>query len=298
MYVQEAGQGQPVVLLHGLASSWRYWQPHIERLGQRYRLLMPDLLGFGRSPGSPGQNYTAEEHLAALMDTLPQRAGGPFLLVGHSMGAMLALHLAAKHPDLVRGVLMVALPSLGSCMWGHEPETLHGRMHQFAVHDPWGSRAFAMAMRAAYPFWYVAGPRIRPWVPKGASQDALRGSWFSYWYSLEHVVYGSDSITVFESLRVPAVLMHGRRDLVVPVAGVRELVAHRPDIPYIELEDAGHNPPFSHITQFYEALMALEQQVEAAAAVPPPAVGGVTQPNWTGGRLRQTDMGELRYAGD
>ena len=56
--------GTPIVFLHGLASSSRYWTPGVARLAQTHRLIMPDLLGFGRSPRPFSASYSPEEHVA------------------------------------------------------------------------------------------------------------------------------------------------------------------------------------------------------------------------------------------
>lgn len=259
LHVRVAGAGPPLVLLHGLASSSRYWLPHLDRLGSSYRVIAPDLLGFGRSPKPEGATYTAEEHLAALLAALEPRLDGPATLVGHSMGAMLALHLATVRPDLVARLLLVALPALDSCMWGHEPDGLHRYYHRFAVHTPAGRALFSASIRAIGPVWHVVAPRVRPDLPPGAARDALVASWTGYWRSLEAVVYRSDVAGMFRGVAAPVTVLHGARDRVVPVGPVRALASSRADARYIEVGEAHHNPCYSHPTVFYDALGLLAQ---------------------------------------
>jgi pimeloyl-ACP methyl ester carboxylesterase len=54
LYCRREGTGPPVVLVHGLAGSWRYWRRGLDELTERHALYIPDLLGFGRSPKPRG----------------------------------------------------------------------------------------------------------------------------------------------------------------------------------------------------------------------------------------------------
>ncbi len=101
----------PVVFLHGLAASGRYWYPVAEHLRDaRLRLYLVDLLGFGRSPW-PELAYTIDDHLAALDEwrAAAGLAAAPLTLVGHSLGALLALAWLARTPDLA-GAALISLP--------------------------------------------------------------------------------------------------------------------------------------------------------------------------------------------
>src|SRR5207244_6058182 len=65
--VSVVGAGPPVVLLHGLAGSHRFWRPVARGLASRYRVIVPDLLGFGASPRPPG-GYGPDDHVAAVAE--------------------------------------------------------------------------------------------------------------------------------------------------------------------------------------------------------------------------------------
>lgn len=103
------GSGETVVLLHGLGGTHRYWQAGLE--GTTARSVMVDVLGFGESP-RPWRRYSLAVHLDALEDALLPHA--PFALIGHSMGAVLALALAARRPDLVTRLGLLSLPCYAS----------------------------------------------------------------------------------------------------------------------------------------------------------------------------------------
>jgi len=107
--------GDPVVLLHGGAGSWRHWVRNIDALLDSGRsVLAPDLPGMGESspPPDPYEPATASEIVAAgLRSLLPP--GQACELVGFSFGAVIAGHLAARYPDLVRALVLVGAGALG-----------------------------------------------------------------------------------------------------------------------------------------------------------------------------------------
>jgi pimeloyl-ACP methyl ester carboxylesterase len=103
----EGGAGPSVVLLHGLGGAAANWAEVVPGLLPRYRVLALDLPGHGGSPPVP-----AATGLGSLVDAAAEaiRAAGaaPALVAGHSFGGLLAAELAARHSDLVRGLLLVA----------------------------------------------------------------------------------------------------------------------------------------------------------------------------------------------
>lgn len=106
LFHTDAGpSGAPVLLLvHGWGGDGREWSPHVEALAGRFRLVVPDLRGHGRSPVPDQGNTPAAmaDDLAPLLDGL---ATGPVVAVGHSMGGQVVNLLAVRHPARVRSVV-------------------------------------------------------------------------------------------------------------------------------------------------------------------------------------------------
>lgn len=105
MAVEQQGEGEPVILLHGLGGTSNTWTPLMELLG-RHRVIRPDLPGSGRSPlGGPDLSI---EGLVEKVEALARTLGIERALVGaHSMGTIVAQHLALKAPKLVRGLFLL-----------------------------------------------------------------------------------------------------------------------------------------------------------------------------------------------
>lgn len=103
------GDGEPVVMLHGLPEHWWQWRTVGTALAQRYQVICPDLRGFGWTRAeSRGMGRLAQtDDLRALLDALGLDR---IRLVAHDMGAITAHHLAYAEPDRVRAMAILSVP--------------------------------------------------------------------------------------------------------------------------------------------------------------------------------------------
>src|SRR5688572_31188709 len=111
--VRVLGSGERVyVLLHGLVASGDYFGALYDSLAARGTLVVPDLLGFGRSLHTKTNSYNVEAHLDALDRMVSELGllGRPMVLVGHSMGGIIAIHWAARHRDRTERVITFCAP--------------------------------------------------------------------------------------------------------------------------------------------------------------------------------------------
>ena len=106
MYYENAGQGEPLLLIHGLGSSARNWEGQVRYFAKKYRVVTYDLRGHGRSSKPPGpySMRTFAEDTAALLAALE---AAPAHVVGISMGGMIAFELAVCYPDLLKSLVIV-----------------------------------------------------------------------------------------------------------------------------------------------------------------------------------------------
>ncbi len=99
-----------ILMLHGLTGHGRRWRHLAATFLPEYGVLAPDLIGHGRSTWAAP--WTIDANVAALASMVEDEADGPVLVVGHSFGCAVALHLAAQCPDLVSGLLLLD-PAVG-----------------------------------------------------------------------------------------------------------------------------------------------------------------------------------------
>lgn len=115
LYVEERGQGRPIVLLHGFGASSYSWRFLAPRLARSNRVIAVDLKGFGRSDKPVDGRYSVVEQARVIRAFLKQQGLTDVSFVGHSLGGAIALTIAiqtaASEPELVRDLTLVAAPA-------------------------------------------------------------------------------------------------------------------------------------------------------------------------------------------
>jgi pimeloyl-ACP methyl ester carboxylesterase len=106
-WYEERGEGEPLVLLHPGGADARAWGPAIDPLASRFRVFTPERRGHGRTPDVEGP-FTFAAMAADTVAFLEQVVGGPADLVGYSAGAVVALEVALRRPDLVRRLVLIS----------------------------------------------------------------------------------------------------------------------------------------------------------------------------------------------
>ncbi len=103
LYVEQAGAGPPVVLLHEGIGDSRMWEPQWDSYAERFRVVRFDMRGFGQSPPAVG-SFSLSGDLVELLDSLEL---GPAALIGMSLGGAVALEATIARPDLVSRLVLV-----------------------------------------------------------------------------------------------------------------------------------------------------------------------------------------------
>lgn len=107
-----AGEGPPLVLLHGITSSSETWAPVFDRLARRYRVVAPDLLGHGES-AKPRGDYSPGAYASGVRDLLAALGHDHVTIVGHSMGGGVAMQFAYMFPERCQRLVLVSSGGFG-----------------------------------------------------------------------------------------------------------------------------------------------------------------------------------------
>jgi pimeloyl-ACP methyl ester carboxylesterase len=241
-------RGSPVVLLHGLAASGRYWGAAYDSLARDHRLVVPDLLGFGRSP-RPRSGYGPDDHARAVARCLHEVgvADEPAVVVGHSLGALVALRLADLYPELVAGVVGFGPPiAPGLDAIRHRLRAVGPGARLFGLDTRWAE----LACRALCEQHSRIAARLARWwrpdLPAELATDAVEHSWSSYCETLTRVVLSAEAPAWLESIRAPVHLVMGSEDKVPDADFVKSLATRIPNVTTVVWPSAEHDVPLVH----------------------------------------------------
>jgi len=109
VHYEVLGRGRPVILVHGWLGSWRYWIPAMQQLSLKYRTYALDLWGFGDSGKDP-RRYGFPARVALLDQFMEKMGIGKAALIGHGLGAAIVVRYAARFPDRVPRLMVIAPP--------------------------------------------------------------------------------------------------------------------------------------------------------------------------------------------
>ena len=226
------GDGPAVVLVHGYGLDMRMWDPQVEPLAARFRVLRYDCRGFGASgPFDPAVPYTHAGDLVALLDHLDI---GDAVLVGLSFGGRVALQTALADPARVRGLALLDAV-LDGVPW--DPESAQG-LDEVARRVRAGGVLAGRKAWLAHPLFATA--RERPDLAS-ALAAMVAGYPGQHWLGQDpHRQVQPQPIDMLQDVAMPVLVVVGERD----VPGFREMsavLARRiPGATYRLVADAGH----------------------------------------------------------
>ena len=149
----EAGQGTPVILLHGFPLSGAIWHEQQQRLSDRYRVITPDLRGHGRSPAPSGvyeMDLLARDVLALLDALLIKKA----VIMGHSMGGYVALAAWNLAPERFLALGLIASQA--------GADTEEGRQGRYKLANKVAAEGSSAVAAAMIPKLFAAGIAVAP----------------------------------------------------------------------------------------------------------------------------------------
>jgi pimeloyl-ACP methyl ester carboxylesterase len=137
LHVLEAGEGEPLLLLHGWPQDGSMWDPLVADLAQEWRVLVPDLRGFGRSE-APRGDYSKHALADDILGLLDVEGIERATVVGHDWGGWIAWLLALEHPDRVERFASLDIPPPWRSTFspGRLPLSILFGFYQYAIASP------------------------------------------------------------------------------------------------------------------------------------------------------------------
>jgi pimeloyl-ACP methyl ester carboxylesterase len=231
IYWESHGKGEPVLMIMGLSFPLEMWHRVLPAISARYRAIVFDNRGVGRSdvPRGPYRIAAMARDAAAVMDA----AGiGSAHVMGASMGGMIAQELALRNPERVRSLLL-GCTSCGG--FRARPPNLR----RVPIFRNWRGLTNEQRARAVVPMLY--GPR----TPREVIEEDLEVRLIRY-PTMRGVLYQAMAIPFWSSYRrlhrlhMPVLVMHGDKDRVLPPLNGTRLAARIPGAKLVMIPDAGH----------------------------------------------------------
>ena len=251
-FYREAGAGEPIVLLHCSSGSSGAWAPVMNHLGQDYRVLAPDLLGYGRTAPWPRDAPLGPDAELGVVEALLDVAGRPAHLVGHSYGGTVALGAARRYPRRVASLTLIEPVAFHLLRRADEPDGWReiaalAERHVVLV----GEGRDAAAAEAFATYW--TGPKAWQQMPDAARDSVVRtaAKVAAEW----RLMFASeDDRDAIAGIGAPTLLICGGRTRTPARRVVEVLRRVVPHALHHEIADAGHMSPLTHPADIAEAI--------------------------------------------
>lgn len=241
-------QEAPVLWLHGFASSLQQWRYNLVPLSETHTVYALDLLGFGASQKAAAQ-YGTELWVVQVYEFWQTWIGQPVVLVGHSLGALVALRLATLYPDMVDRLVLMTLPAA-------RQELMPGAVNSVAMTM---ERLFTSPLLLKPMFRFLRRPSLIRKVlqsvyhqPAAVTDELVelfcapprdRNAERAFCYLAKartDPAFTPTTRSLLQHLHVPTLLLWGEQDRVIPLQWGRQVAPLSEWIELIEIADAGH----------------------------------------------------------
>jgi pimeloyl-ACP methyl ester carboxylesterase len=245
--VVQEGSGRPLLLVHGFPLDHSMWEGQIDALADQYRVIAPDLRGFGQSCVTPG-TVTMQEYaddLAALLKAM--HINEPVIFCGLSMGGYIGWQFVARHADKLAALIVADSRAVAD-----NEKAAAGRLETAAKVEKEGTQVVADAMLPKLfpareiernaPF-VQATKEVMLAAPRSGVAAALRG-----------MAQRPDFAKELPKIKVPTLILCGAEDAIAPPAEMEQIAAAIPGARYVSIAGAGHMAPLEKPTEVNKAI--------------------------------------------
>lgn len=247
----DSGSGTLVVLLHGIGRTGQGWQYLVKELSSDpVRVVAFDLLGFGDSPKPDWLDYTVDDHVQALVHSIERLSPKePVIVVGHSMGCLVAVRLARQHPDLVKHLVLYEMP-----LYKGLPNK-----RSYRLRLNFYTRIYKWILK--YDPTFSGNSKLRAKLAQRFSDLKIdQKSWQPYVRSLRNTVYEQTAPEDIPRLAMPMDVIYGSFDMLVIRGTVRHVYGKEDERLSVHTVRAGHRiTPKASIFLRSRIIAALDQ---------------------------------------
>ncbi len=238
-YVADEGSGPPMLLVHGFPLDHTMWTEQIRELSPRYRLIAPDLRGFGRSQGTDG-TVTMEQFaddLEAMLQAL--EITEPIILCGLSMGGYIAWQFAKAYPQRLRGLILCDTKAAA------DDEAAVANRHRVAD-DVLENGTEPLARAMPQKLFAKSTLDARPHVVEAVREMIRRASPIGVAAASRGMAERPDMTDFLSDIQVPTLLVCGAEDGITPPGEMQQIAALIDGSTCEVIEEAGHMAPMEN----------------------------------------------------
>jgi pimeloyl-ACP methyl ester carboxylesterase len=202
------GRGnETVILLHGIGRTSKVWQHVLPGLKvKNLKVVAFDLLGFGRSPKPKWIDYSVDNHADAVIASITRlNPKQPVIIVGHSMGCLVAVRVALRRPDLVKHLVLFEMP-----LYEGLPHKRSYRLRTDLYY-----RIYRRIIKMKPTFTNETARMVERLGRKIAGQELTRETWQPFVKSLENTIMKQTTADDIKKLSIPMDVIYGRFDMLV-----------------------------------------------------------------------------------
>lgn len=249
LHVEDRGTGHPLLLVHGFPLDHQMWEGQLAELSQEFRLIAPDLRGFGQS-ASAGECMTMQQFaddLAGLLDKLNVRE--PVAFCGLSMGGYIAWQFWRRHPQRLSHLIL--------CDTRSAPDSPEAAQSRVQTADRVLAEGVTSVVESMIPKLFSQRTlRQNPAVVAATEQVMRAASPSGVAGALRGMAERVDATPWLPEIRVPALVVCGQEDAIAPVREMEEMAEAIPQAEFVVVPACGHMAPLEDPTHVNKAIRA------------------------------------------
>ncbi len=248
-----AGEGPPVVLVHGLAGCWQNWLENLPAIAEHRRVVTLDLPGFGDSE-MPAGDISITNYANCVEELCDRLDLGPVAVVGNSMGGFTAAELAIRHPDRVERLVLVDAAGISISDLRRQPMMTLVRLLAAQAGSPARDRAVLLRPRARH-LAFRAVMRHPTRLPLDLLAAQGSGAAKPGFALAMDALISYDFRDRLPEIACPTLIVQGREDALVPAADADEFVRLIEQSRLLLLDETGHVPMMERPLTFNRELL-------------------------------------------
>jgi 3-oxoadipate enol-lactonase len=233
-HYEEKGTGPAIVLVHGFPMDHRIWLEQLAGLGKSFRVIAVDLKGFGKSRSN--EAFTIDSMADDLVQFMDQIQATPCVLAGLSMGGYIALSVAARHPQALRGLVIVSSKAEADTQQGREGRQKTAELAQKSGSKPVGEQMLPKVLSEqtmkSNPQLVSALRQIMESCPPNTIANAS--------FAMRD---RADRTADLPSLIMPVLVILGENDGLIPLSAGQQLAGACKQGQFVAIPKAGHMAP-------------------------------------------------------